>query len=61
MKIQEMTNNEFDRWLHDEYWKAAADDAEQLERRLFPDGVPAAAPEELEAFKTAARCHEINI
>lgn len=42
--LQEMTDNEFDQWLHDTYWQAAAADAEQLEHRLFPDGVPAAAP-----------------
>ena len=59
--LQEMTDNEFDQWLHDTYWQVAAADAEQMEHRLFPDGVPAAAPEELEAFKTAARCHGINI
>ena len=38
MKIQEMTDNEFDKWLHDEYWQAAADDAELLTQALFPDG-----------------------
>lgn len=61
MKIQEMTDAEFDTWLHDTYWQAAAADAEQLQRRLFPDGVPAVAPEELTTFKEEARHHGINI
>lgn len=59
--LREMTDNEFDQWLHDTYWQAAAADAEQLEHRLFPDGVPAAAPEELAEFKLMARQHGINI
>lgn len=42
-----MTEAEFDKWLEDEYiWEA-----EQIEKTLFPDGIPedTSTPEEKEA------------
>lgn len=61
MKIQEMTDEEFDTWLHDEYWKAAADDAELLTKALFPDGIPPASDADWNNFKITARQHGIEI
>lgn len=59
---QNMTDSEFDHWLHDEYWKAAADDAELLTKALFPDGkIPPATQEDWDSFKTKARQHGIEI
>ena len=61
-KREEMTDEEFDTWLHDEYWKAAADDAELLTRALFPDGkIPPATQEDWDNFKATAKQHGINI
>lgn len=53
--LQEMTDNEFDTWLHDEFWKAAMDDADMLEKTLFPNGVPPADPKDWENFVKIAR------
>lgn len=59
---QNMTDNEFDQWLHDEYWKAAADDAELLTRALFPDGkIPPASDADWNDFKITARQHGIEL
>lgn len=49
-----MTEAEFDKWLEDEYiWEA-----EQIEKTLFPDGIPedTSTPEEKEAV-AEIRCH----
>lgn len=62
MKIQEMTDKEFDTWFHDEYWTAAADDAELLTRALFPDGkIPPASDADWNNFKIIARQHGIEL
>ena len=62
MNLNEMTDTEFDTWLRNEYWRAAADDAELLTRALFPDGkIPLASDADWNNFKIIARQHGIEL